>query len=67
MSSKVDGIISQFRHTISKLEKATEHHLTQAILQDRIANAATELKVEHKVEADRAVAIRHKLEDLISV
>jgi hypothetical protein len=67
VATRVDGIVSSFRRTISKLEKATEHHLEHAILQGRFAKAATELQKDHQAEADRAVAIRRKLEDLIVV
>lgn len=64
---KVDSIISSITKMVTKLEKTATFHFEKSIIHGRLASAADKLRAEHDQEAHRAMAIKAKVEALVSV
>lgn len=64
---RIDSIIDTFSRMIEKLEKAHEFHKNEADYHDKNSVISGYHRDEHRVEADRALALSKKIESLILV
>ena len=64
---RVDSIVSSITKMVKKLELAATIHYGDTLVHNRIARECQELSDRHKAEGDRAMAIKAKISDLVSV
>lgn len=66
MTKSVDGILKNFKTTVTNLRVAAKAHQTKSAAAGKEASAAIDREVKEELEAARANRIADKLESLIN-